>query len=100
MIKLLLADDSAVIRAILKQILADDKRFSVVGEAANGADAVAKTKLLNPDLIIMDINMPVMDGIEATRTIMKESPTAIVIFSTDNDLEGTPIILQFKNKND
>ena len=84
MIKLLLADDSAVIRAILKQILADDKRFSVVGEAANGADAVAKTKLLNPDLIIMDINMPVMDGLEATRTIMQESPTAIVIFSTED----------------
>ncbi len=84
MIKLLLVDDSAIIRAILKQVLADDKRFTIAGEAANGADAITQAKLLSPDLIVMDINMPVMDGIEATKIIMKEAPAAIVLFSTED----------------
>lgn len=84
MINILLVDDSAVIKAILKQILTNDPRFNIVGEAANGRDAVSKNSLLHPDLIIMDINMPVMNGIEATKIIMTEAPTNIVIFSTED----------------
>lgn len=84
MISVLLVDDSAIIRAILKQILSSDSRFNIVGESSNGQDAVSKTKELHPDLVIMDINMPVMNGIDATKLIMKECPTAIVIFSTED----------------
>lgn len=84
MINILLVDDSAVIKAILKQILTNDPRFNIVGEASNGSDAITKNSLLHPDLIIMDINMPVMNGIEATKIIMTEAPTNIVIFSTED----------------
>lgn len=84
MINILLVDDSAIIRAIIKQILTNDSRFNIVGESSNGQDAIAKNARLHPDLIIMDINMPVMNGIDATKTIMKEAPTNIVIFSTED----------------
>jgi len=84
MINVLIVDDSAVIRAILKQVLGVDSRFKIIGESANGEDAITKCKTLQPDLVIMDINMPVMNGIDSTRVIMKECPTAIVIFSTED----------------
>jgi len=83
-INVLLVDDSAIIRAILKQIVKDDSRFNIIGESANGQDAITQCKALHPDLVIMDINMPVMNGIEATKIIMAECPTAIVIFSTED----------------
>ncbi|MCQ2592846.1 MAG: chemotaxis-specific protein-glutamate methyltransferase CheB [Treponema sp.] len=83
-IKVQIVDDSAIIRAILKQILNNDSRFLIAGEAANGEAAIQTAKQVNPDLIIMDINMPVLNGIEATKAIMKEAPTAIVLFSTED----------------
>lgn len=84
MIQVLLVDDSAVIRSILKLIFKTDNRFEIVGEVTNGQAAIDFNKKLNPDLIIMDVNMPVMDGIEATKIIMQENPTNIVIFTTEN----------------
>lgn len=84
MIDVLIVDDSAVIRAILKQFLSSDSRFRIAGEASNGEIAVSRCLELHPDLVIMDIKMPVMDGIEATRQIMAKGRTAVVVFSTED----------------
>lgn len=84
MIKILIVDDSSITRALLLQILRKNPEFQVIGMAFNGNDAVALTKLHNPDVIIMDINMPEMDGFEATKIIMKENPTPILIFTSED----------------
>lgn len=78
----LIVDDSALVRGILKQLFSNIDWITVVGEASNGEAGCEKNKTLRPDLIIMDINMPVMDGLEATRNIMRERPTPIIIFSS------------------
>lgn len=84
MIKVLIVDDSALVRAMLKACIRNEKRLSVVGEAENGEVGIQKAKELQPDLIVMDINMPVMDGITATKRIMEIQKTAIVVFSTED----------------
>lgn len=89
MIRMLLVDDSALIRSLLKQLFGTDDRFEVAGEATNGKEAVEKARMGNIDLIIMDINMPVMDGIEATRQISAFSSAAIVMFTTEDSMDST-----------
>lgn len=84
MIRVLIVDDSAIIRKLLKGVLSKDPRFEVIGEAANGVAAQLQNRVLNPDIIIMDIYMPLLDGIEATRRIMHDNPVPIVIFSTED----------------
>ena len=85
MINVLIADDSALIRSFLRQVFARDDRFSVVGEAPDGKKAVEVCRALHPDLVIMDINMPVMDGIKATKIIKAEPASpAVVVFSTED----------------
>ena len=75
--RVLVVDDSALIRNILKSIFAETADISVAGEASNGQAAAEMVKSLKPDLVLMDINMPVMNGLEATEKIMKESPLPI-----------------------
>ena len=75
---ILLVDDAAFMRMMLKDILVK-KGYEVLGEAENGLKAVEKYKELNPDLVIMDITMPEMDGIEAVKEIKKINPSAAVI---------------------
>lgn len=80
-IRVLVVDDSATMRALLVAMLASDPGFQVVGEAVDGAEAIAKAVSLRPDLISMDIHMPVIDGLEATKEIMRQAPTPIIIVS-------------------
>lgn len=80
-IRVLIVDDSAFQRAALTKILESDPEIVVVGEARDGAEAVEKTGRLKPSVVTMDVRMPVMDGLEATREIMARCPTPIVIVS-------------------
>lgn len=82
MIRVLVAEDSRAERALLVSILESDPAIRVVGEAADGAQAVEMTLRLRPDLVTMDVHMPRLDGLEATREIMVRAPTPIVVVSS------------------
>ena len=73
-VRVLIADDHGIIRDGVRSVLTHDLGMEVVGEAADGKQAVRLTHELHPDLILMDINMPGMNGIEATRIICHEMP--------------------------
>jgi two-component system chemotaxis response regulator CheB len=79
--RVLIAEDSAVVRALLVRILLADPAIEVVGEARDGLEAVRLTQELRPDVVTMDIRMPLLDGFEATRQIMESTPTPIVVVS-------------------
>jgi two-component system chemotaxis response regulator CheB len=82
MIRVIVADDSATSRALLVALLSAESDIRVVGEATNGQEAVEMAARLMPDLITMDVQMPVMDGLEATKQIMIRSPRPIIIVSS------------------
>lgn len=82
MIKILICEDSPVIAMLLKAIFEREPDFKVVGHARNGHECVQMAHLLKPNLITMDIRMPVMDGFEATRIIMSSEPVPIVVISS------------------
>ncbi len=79
--KILITDDALFMRVTLKNMLTANG-YEVVGEAVNGQDAVEKYAACRPDLVLMDITMPVMDGIAATRAIKASDPAAKVIMCT------------------
>jgi DNA-binding NarL/FixJ family response regulator len=81
-IRIVLADDHSVVRQGLKMFLSLDPDFEVVGEAENGAEAVELARKLNPDVVLMDLLMPVMDGITAIGLIRREVPDTEVIALT------------------
>jgi two-component system chemotaxis response regulator CheY len=81
MAKILLVDDSKTSRKILRSILEEDGH-EVIGEAVNGEEGIDKFKELHPDITTMDITMPVMDGLEALKTIMELDKTAKVVMVT------------------
>jgi len=81
-IRVLIVDDSAAFRAALAQALGSDGRIEVVGQAANGTAAIALAEELRPDVITMDVVMPVCDGLEAARRILAARPLPIVLLST------------------
>jgi two-component system chemotaxis response regulator CheB len=82
MINVLIVDDSLTTREFLKHIIGSDPQLQVAGEAKNGEEAVHIAETLKPDVIIMDIQMPGMNGYEATRAIMEKCPVPIIIHST------------------
>ncbi|MFF9196034.1 response regulator [Streptomyces sp. NPDC014779] len=82
MIRVVLADDQTLVRAGFRSILADEEDIEVVGEAADGERAVALARELRPDVVLMDVRMPVLDGLEATRRI-----------TADAALEGVRVVI-------
>ena len=87
MIRVLLVDDQALLRAGFRMILAAEPDLEVVGEAGDGAEAVALVDELEPDVVIMDLRMPTMDGIEATRRITEIHDDVRVVVLTTFDLD-------------
>ncbi|MFQ6155771.1 response regulator [Micrococcus luteus] len=86
-LRLLLADDQPLLRMGFRLVLESEDGIEVVGEAGNGAEAVRLTESLRPDVVLMDVRMPVMDGIEATRRIAAAHSPARVIILTTFDLD-------------
>jgi len=81
-IRILLVDDHALFRQGIKSLLVSNPELEVVGEAENGKEAVEKTRVLQPDVILMDIQMPVCDGLEATALIRSEFPNVKIVMLT------------------
>ena len=81
-IKVLIADDHTIVRAGLTALLGTEKDIEVVGEAKNGAQAVSEAIKLHPDIVIMDLMMPKMDGVEATKELLRKAPSAKTILLT------------------
>jgi two-component system chemotaxis response regulator CheB len=92
-IKILITDDSAFMRSSIKLMVKDDPRIEVVGEACNGQDAVRMVETLQPDVITMDVEMPGMDGLAATKEIMARFPRPIIMLSSLTE-RGTEVTLK------
>ena len=86
-IRVLVADDQSMVRAGFRMLLADEQDIEVVAEAENGREAVEKTARFNPDVILMDIRMPELDGLQASRRILAEDNGARILILTTFDLD-------------
>jgi DNA-binding NarL/FixJ family response regulator len=84
--RILIADDSELIRNFLKGLAAQYKDWTIVGEAVNGRQAVLMSASLNPDLIVLDLAMPMLDGIHAAAEILKVTPSVPIILYTLHDM--------------
>jgi len=94
MIRVLIADDHTMFRAGLRALLATEQDIEVIGEAADGEEAVAKSRKLVPDVVVMDILMPGMNGIEATSRLAAECPTTkVLVLSMYDDDEHVQQLL-------
>ena len=92
-IRVLNVDDSAFVRKLLKDVFSSDKDFILIDQAKNGKEALEILSKNNYDVITLDVEMPVMNGIEALREIMKIKPTPVVMLSTETK-EGANITIE------
>jgi DNA-binding NarL/FixJ family response regulator len=88
MIRVLLVDDQTLIRQGIRLLLGTESDIEVVGEAANGREAIAQVEALRPDVVLMDVRMPELDGVQATRQILESRPDLGVIILTTFDDEA------------
>jgi RNA polymerase sigma factor (sigma-70 family) len=86
-IRVLVADDQPLVRAGIRRVIETDESLAVIGEAADGHEAVALTKALRPDVVLMDIRMPILDGIEATARLTEAGSDARVVILTTFGLD-------------
>ena len=85
-LRILLADDHTVVRSGLRALLERQNNFEIVGEAQNGRETVSLCASLQPDVVVMDVGMPLLNGIEATKALLKQSPsTGVVMLSMHSD---------------
>ncbi|WP_093060281.1 chemotaxis response regulator protein-glutamate methylesterase [Psychrobacillus sp. OK028] len=91
--KLLIVDDSAFMRKLISDFFTDSKLIEVIGIARNGQDAIEKIKALQPDVLTLDVEMPVMNGLEALRRIMTDTPVPVVMLSSTTK-SGTESTMQ------
>jgi two-component system chemotaxis response regulator CheB len=96
-IRVLLAEDSTTAREQLASMIRSDPQLTLVGEAKNGMEAVEMTRRLRPHVVVMDVEMPLMDGFAATKRIMTENPTPIVIVSASMDRSQIEISMRALN---
>lgn len=87
-VRVLIADDQTLFRSGLARLLSEDPRISLVGEAADGLEAVKQAAALKPDVVLMDLKMPGMDGVEATAKIVAEQPDTKVLILTTFDADS------------
>ena len=83
---ILIVDDSPTIRKPLRQTLEREDAWEVCGEAADGREAIERAQLLNPDVVVLDLSMPVMNGLEAARELKRTSPSLPLVMFTDFNL--------------
>lgn len=94
MIKVLIVDDSPTIRLFLEYIFRQDSEIEVVGKLSDGKQAVQEIKKFNPDIITMDIDMPIMNGLEATRQIMASNPVPIIVITASTNARDVKISME------
>jgi DNA-binding NarL/FixJ family response regulator len=87
-VSIVIVDDHAVVRRGLRELISTISECETIGEAANGEEAIRVVNELRPDIVLMDISMPVMDGVEATRTIMAAHPDTRVIMLTSDSAKS------------
>ena len=84
-IRILLVDDHPIVRQGLKTLLEGHSGWVVIGEASDGAEAVEKARNLNPDVMVLDVTMPRMNGLEACRLLRRQTPALEILFVTQHD---------------